>query len=183
MLAALREYPAADAATATAATANARTHASGDDARMSDPAARPVGPAASADGSRLTADVALSDMEDLRGGVSPLRLRSISAPGGSPSLAAAAAPSERRPDQQPELTDQTAAGAPGPWAPKAGELHLPIASWGLPADLELRAPRGLGPLDWRVAPELLVEEAGLCCWHRLDTSYGLPKVRLRSDLI
>ncbi|GBF97149.1 insulin-degrading-like metalloprotease [Raphidocelis subcapitata] len=73
--------------------------------------------------------------------------------------------------------------APGPWPPAAGELHLPAPGWGLPRDLSLRAPRAEGARDWRAAPEVVWEEAGLCCWHALDTGFGLPKAHVRLHLV
>lgn len=129
-------------------------------------------------------------------GASLLRLRSISAPGAP--LAASSYPEKAQhvqPAQQGQLAGcrgeaalegegqggvpagGVSAVGPGPWPPRAGELHLPASGWGLPGDLSLRAPReDAKGGDWRVAPALLVEEVGLSCWHKTDTSFGLPKV-------
>jgi hypothetical protein len=112
------------------------------------------------------------------------RLRSISLPGGLPSAVSHDAERPQQQEQQQQGQQQQeeeqggAAAAPGPWPPRVGELHLPGASWGIPRDLSLRAPRGAAP-DWRAAPALVVDEAGLSCWHKLDTSFGLPKARAR----
>jgi secreted Zn-dependent insulinase-like peptidase len=74
-------------------------------------------------------------------------------------------------------------------APLAGELHLPAPNWALPTDFDLRledvetaaaAAAGGGAAAYDGAappPTLLLEQPGLCAWHRWDISFGLPKVR------
>jgi hypothetical protein len=91
--------------------------------------------------------------------------------------------------------------------PQQGELHLPAANWALPSRLLAQLPsevlpRSTGPpassssssvplaaepgcspveggaaLFKEGAPRLLLDQAGLCCWHQEDTHHGVPKVR------
>jgi secreted Zn-dependent insulinase-like peptidase len=75
-------------------------------------------------------------------------------------------------------------------APVPGQLHLPEPNWALPTDFNLRLEDGetaaaaaggddggAGSYDGSAPPPtLLLEQPGLCAWHRRDISYGLPKV-------
>jgi secreted Zn-dependent insulinase-like peptidase len=68
--------------------------------------------------------------------------------------------------------------------PLLGELHLPEPNWALPTDFDLRledgetAAAGAAAYDGAAPPPtLLLEQPGLCAWHRRDISFGLPKAR------
>ncbi|KAF6262496.1 Metalloenzyme, LuxS/M16 peptidase-like protein [Scenedesmus sp. NREL 46B-D3] len=79
--------------------------------------------------------------------------------------------------------------------PVPGQLHLPEPNWALPTDFDLRleegqsaapaaAAAGAGVYDGAAPPPaLLLQQPGLCAWHRRDTSFGLPKVHLRLHLV
>jgi secreted Zn-dependent insulinase-like peptidase len=73
-------------------------------------------------------------------------------------------------------------------APVPSQLHLPEPNWALPKDFNLRLEQGetaataaggtAGAIAYDGAappPTLLLEQPGLCAWHRRDISYGLPK--------
>jgi hypothetical protein len=64
----------------------------------------------------------------------------------------------------------------GGWQPVPGELHLPDPNWALPGDVSIRAGAGPAQRDWQQPPQLLLDEPGMRAWHRLDASYGIPKV-------
>jgi hypothetical protein len=181
MLAAMTDYPAVDAAGGAGA---------GEDADMADAAGgaspRPgwraaAGQGAASDDGGAAARWQRSGGSDEDGGgvtagAGMRRLRSISAPGLPQAAVPAGAKQQQQ--QQQEQERGSAPDAPASFLPRAGELHLPLPSWGLPAGVAERAARSTGgQVDWRAPPELLVEEPGLCCWQRLDTSFGLPKVR------
>jgi secreted Zn-dependent insulinase-like peptidase len=71
------------------------------------------------------------------------------------------------------------------WA-ACGELGMPEPNWALPRDLDLRhdvaasnatsGSAAAGSCDGVPAPAVVVARPGLCVWHRVDTSFGLPKV-------
>jgi hypothetical protein len=185
MLAAMSDYPSVDAAIANggaasdcdmevaAADGGGGPAAGGGGAQVGWRAAMGQG-AASDDGGAGRQGGSQGDEESDAGlpGSQMRRLRSISAPGAA--LAASLGSHEHGRQQQ----KQQAAGqlAPGPSPPRAGELHLPHPSWGLPSGVAERAARRAAAADWQTPPELLVNEPGLCCWHRLDTGHRLPKV-------
>jgi hypothetical protein len=84
--------------------------------------------------------------------------------------------------KHPHTTEQQQQQQQGMWQAVPDELHLPPANWAIPQDFALRqqgdeaaaADGSAAPDDQ--APTLLMEQPGLSVWHRLDTSFGLPKV-------
>lgn len=65
------------------------------------------------------------------------------------------------------------------YGPLPGELFLPPANWAIPTDFALRhqdASAGPAGALGEAAPSCVVQQLGLCVWHKLDTSFGLPKV-------
>lgn len=73
------------------------------------------------------------------------------------------------------------------FAPLPGQLYLPPPNWAIPTDFDLRqqdttqataaaAPSAGSSTAAPSAPDSVVQQPGLCVWHKLDTSYGLPKV-------
>jgi secreted Zn-dependent insulinase-like peptidase len=84
------------------------------------------------------------------------------------------------------------------FVPLPGQLYLPPQNWAIPTDFELRpqeanqptvpaataaaaAAEAAGAVAADSAgvaqqPDSIVQQPGLCVWHKLDTSYGLPKV-------
>lgn len=68
--------------------------------------------------------------------------------------------------------------------PLPGELYLPPPNWAIPTDMQLRPLEQQqqqqvasdGAVPSAVGPCGIIQQPGLCVWHHLDTSYGLPKV-------
>lgn len=147
----------------------------------------------SSDGNRQAAE---SNSDDVAGtgvaGVSNhhiIRDRSISHPGiynrsGVPqaSCSVVVQPScadEDAADAHMDVAGKEVTGRPDDssgYCLSVGELHLPAHNWALPSDLSLRVQPN-SCTDWRSPPQKLLECAGLCAWHRADTSFSLPKVR------
>jgi secreted Zn-dependent insulinase-like peptidase len=99
----------------------------------------------------------------------------------------------------PQQQQQQRDGVQQQFVPLPGELYLPPQNWAIPTDFELRpqeAHQPAGPDATTAAaaaaeaagaaaaesaggalqPDSVVQQPGLCVWHKLDTSYGLPKV-------
>lgn len=66
------------------------------------------------------------------------------------------------------------------YGPLPGELFLPPANWAIPTDFALRhqdaSAGGAAGGPGEVAPACVLQQPGLCVWHKLDTSFELPKV-------
>jgi secreted Zn-dependent insulinase-like peptidase len=108
---------------------------------------------------------------------------------GGKHAAAAVAVEQQQQQQQHEVSvdvgrqEQAAAGQQQ-FNPLPGELFLPPANWAIPTDFALRqqdkpgAAGGAAGAVGEAAPACVVQQRGLCAWHKLDISFGLPKASL-----
>lgn len=95
--------------------------------------------------------------------------------------------------QQQQQTDQQQQdGVQQQFVPLPGQLYLPPKNWAIPTDFDLRPQETVQPAGSAQAeaagaaaadsaggapqPDSIVQQPGLFVWHKLDTSYGLPKV-------
>jgi secreted Zn-dependent insulinase-like peptidase len=111
------------------------------------------------------------------------RYQAVDSQDAASAAAGTAEETQQQQQQQQQLQQQEL-------TPRPGELHLPEPNWALPTDFDLRledsktaaaAAAGAGgaaAYDGAAPPPtLLLEQPGLCAWHRRDISFGLPKVR------
>jgi secreted Zn-dependent insulinase-like peptidase len=99
-------------------------------------------------------------------------------------------------ESQQQQQQQQQDGVQQQFVPLPGQLYLPLKNWAIPTDFELRpqeAKQPAGPAAAAAAaeaagaaaadsvggaqqPDSIVQQRGLCVWHKQDTSYSLPKV-------